>query len=246
MRKILFIFAFSMFISHDIYSSEAIGYYSNGSLKDAESIITRKTPIHKLFLQRKKFFTTDEMHEVINDAADFVRLQYPSAELLQIGDLSQEKGGVATGHGSHQNGLDVDIVYLTRNGFLQSPTAAFWEEEFVNSRGAVTENFHTERNLMLFKHLVTTSPVGRIFVDTAIKKHLCQYAQKNGLLNDVQIKETLRRLRPEALHTNHFHMRITCPKDDKECTSQSEVPAGTGCDSFTLMMEEATPLRSGC
>jgi penicillin-insensitive murein endopeptidase len=186
------------------------------------------------------------MHDVISEAADFVRLQYPTSELLQIGDLSNEKGGLASGHGSHQNGLDVDIVYLTRDGHLQSPEATFWEEEFVTKKGSVSSNFNTERNLMLFKHLVSRSPVGRIFVDVAIKKQLCQYAEQNGLLKDVMIKETLRRLRPEALHTNHFHMRITCPKDDSGCVSQSEVPAGTGCDGLSLMMDLATPSDVGC
>jgi penicillin-insensitive murein endopeptidase len=227
-------------------ASEAKGYYSNGTLNEADSILTRKTAIHKLFLQRKKNFTTDEMHEVISNAADFIKHEFPTAEFLQVGDLSSEKGGPAPGHGSHQNGLDIDVVYLTRDGKLQSQNAPFWEEEFITSKSEVSLNFHTERNLMLFKHLVTTEPVGRIFVDKVIKKHLCQFAEKSGLISDVKIKETLRRLRPEALHTNHFHMRITCPPDDRDCTSQSEVPAGTGCDQLTMILEEAVASRDGC
>jgi penicillin-insensitive murein endopeptidase len=244
MRTILALLV-CLFQSENLYASQAIGYYSSGSLKDGDSILERKTAIHKLFLQRKKFYSTDEMHEVITNAADFVRQQYPDAELLQVGDLSPVNGGAAPGHGSHQNGLDVDMVYLTQNGFLQSPTAAFWEEEFVK-RGVVTDNFHTERNLMLFKHLVTTEPVGRIFVDLAIKKKLCQYAKTSGLINDAIIKETLRRLRVEPLHTNHFHLRITCPVGDTQCKSQSEVPSGTGCDDLTFILEEATPTVGGC
>lgn len=230
--------------STPLYASSAIGFYSNGSLNEGESILARQTPIHKLFLSRKKFFTTQEMNDIISNAADFVRQEFPSSELLQVGDLSAERGGSAPGHGSHQNGLDADIVYLTRNGQLQSPTATFWEEEFVR-KNIVTANFNTERNLLLFKHLVSSAPVGRIFVDLAVKKLLCQYAKNTGVINDPLTIETLRRLRVEALHTNHFHLRIKCPPGDTQCTSQSEVPTGTGCDELSLLMETATPVAGG-
>lgn len=213
----------------NVYSSEAIGYYTSGKLKNAESIIDRGTPIHKLFMQRGKFFGTQAVQDTISDAADFVRQTYPDAELLQVGDIAQKNGGAAPGHSSHQNGLDADIVYLTKNKKLQSQTAAFWEEEFVKN-GVVTENFDVERNLNLFKYLVTTQPVERIFVDVAIRKVFCKYAKENDLLKDAEIRETLRRLRVEALHGNHFHMRLRCPKTDTACKSQGEVPAGADCD----------------
>lgn len=210
-------------------ASEAIGYYSNGKLKNSESILDKGTRIHKLFLARKRFFGTVEIQNVISDAADFVRQTYPNAELLQIGDIANQNGGECQGHGSHQNGLDVDIVYLTNNGKLQSPKAVFWEEEFVK-KGKVTANLNTERNLMLFKYLVTTQPVERIFIDEVIKKQFCSYAKANNLMNDPEIKETLRRLRTEKLHTNHFHMRLKCPEADYSCQRQAEVPSGAACD----------------
>ncbi|MBC7711821.1 MAG: penicillin-insensitive murein endopeptidase [Rhizobacter sp.] len=209
-------------------ASEAIGYYSSGKLKDGDSIIERGTPVHKLFMQRGRFFGTQIMQDTISDAADFVRQTYPDAEQLQIGDIAQKGGGVLKEHGSHQNGLDADIVYLTKNKKLQSQNAAFWEEEFVKN-GVVSENLDLERSLNLFRYLVTTHPVERIFVDVAIKKAFCTYAKKNNLLTDKDYVEALRRLRVEDLHTNHFHMRLTCPKTDMSCKSQAAVPAGSGC-----------------
>ena len=211
-----------------LFASEAIGYYSSGKLKGADSIIDRGTPIHKLFMQRGRFFGTDTMFETISDAADFVRNQYPDAELLQVGDIANETGGALREHGSHQNGLDADIVYLTKNKKLQSQNAPFWQEEFVKN-GVVTANLDIERNLELFKYLVHNQPVERIFIDVAIKKVFCEYAKNNDLLKDEQIAETLRRLRTESLHTNHFHMRLVCPKTDTACRSQAPVPPGTGC-----------------
>jgi penicillin-insensitive murein endopeptidase len=228
MRKSVLILAFTIVQVTTLNASEAIGYYSSGSIKDAESIQERGTPIRKLFLQRGRFFGTQEIQDIISDAADFVRQEFPDSEMLQVGDIANKNGGVLKEHGSHQNGLDTDIVYLTRNGNLQSQTAAYWQEEFVKA-GVVTANFNTERNLALFKHLIMNTPTERIFVDEAIKRHFCSYAKKNNLLNDSDVKETLRRLRVEKLHTNHFHMRIKCPKTDLKCKAQAAVPAGTGC-----------------
>lgn len=214
----------------NLNASEAIGYYSKGSLKNGESVLDRGTRIHKLFLARKKFFTSDQMNDVLSDAADFVRQEYPDAEVLQLGDLSAINGGSAPGHGSHQNGLDADLVYMTRNNKLQSPTASFWQEEFVKS-GKITSNFHAERNLSLFRYLVMNHPVQRIFVDKIVKRTLCQYMVTNKLTKDAAIQETLRRLRPEPLHGNHFHMRLRCPTTDYGCIKQAEVPKGNGCSS---------------
>jgi penicillin-insensitive murein endopeptidase len=214
--------------SNIIHASEAIGYYSDGKIKDSESIVDRGTRIHKLFLARQRFYGTVEMQNVISDAADYVRQVYPDSELLQVGDIANKNGGICKEHGSHQNGLDVDIVYLTKNKKLQSQSAVYWEEEFVNN-GKVSANLDIERTMTLFKHLVTTQPVERIFVDVAIKKQFCNFAKTNNMLNDPEIQETLRRLRVEDLHTTHFHMRLKCPQTDLSCKSQAEVPAGTGC-----------------
>ena len=210
------------------FASEAIGYYSSGKLRDGDSIIDRGTPIHKLFMQRGRFFGTQLMQDTISDAADFVRQTYPDAELLQVGDIAKRGGGVLIEHGSHQNGLDADIVYLTKNKKLQSQTAEYWQEEFVKN-GLVSDNLDLKRSLNLFRYLVTTHPVERIFVDEAVKKSFCNYAKKNNLLSNKEYIEALRRLRSEAHHTNHFHMRLTCPSTDTGCRAQAPVPAGSGC-----------------
>lgn len=208
-------------------ASEAIGYYSDGKLKQGESILELGVNIHKLFMQRKRHYGTVEMNSVISDAVDFVRQEIPEAELIQVGDISNKEGGKCAEHASHQNGLDADIVYLTKNGKLQSQNASYWEEDFVKN-SSVSANFHLERNFTLFKFLIIEKKVDRIFVDLAIKKLFCQYAKDNQL-NDQESLETLRRLRVEKLHSTHFHMRLKCPTTDYSCKSQAEIPAGTGC-----------------
>ena len=228
MKSLMIFISVALFTSQVTEASEAIGYYSAGALKDAESIQLRGTNIRKLFLQRQRVYGTIEIQDIISDAADFIRQEFPNAELLQIGDIANKEGGALLEHGSHQNGLDVDIVYLTKNKKLQSQNAPYWEEEFVK-KGVMSTNFHIERNLALFKYLIINKPVERIFVDQAIKVQLCEYAKNNNLINNPEIKETLRRLRTEKLHSTHFHMRIKCPTSDLNCKSQAEVPMGSGC-----------------
>jgi cytidyltransferase-like protein len=51
------------------------------------------------------------------------RKTYPNAPRVVVGDISLHHGGVMDQHLSHQNGLDVDIYYPRRDGWLQAPTS---------------------------------------------------------------------------------------------------------------------------
>jgi hypothetical protein len=51
------------------------------------------------------------------------RRAHPNAPLVVVGDISFRHGGVMDQHVSHENGLDVDIYYPRRDGWLQAPTA---------------------------------------------------------------------------------------------------------------------------
>jgi Penicillin-insensitive murein endopeptidase len=51
------------------------------------------------------------------------RSTHPSAPLAVVGDISFRHGGVMDQHVSHENGLDVDIYYPRRDGWLQAPTS---------------------------------------------------------------------------------------------------------------------------
>jgi hypothetical protein len=51
------------------------------------------------------------------------RRTHPNAPLVVVGDISFRDGGVMDQHVSHQNGLDVDIYYPRRDGWLQAPTS---------------------------------------------------------------------------------------------------------------------------
>lgn len=51
------------------------------------------------------------------------RKVHPRAPRVVVGDISLRGGGVMDQHVSHENGLDVDIYYPRRDGWLQAPTS---------------------------------------------------------------------------------------------------------------------------
>jgi penicillin-insensitive murein endopeptidase len=228
---------FAILLMRSAFASESIGFYSNGNLENAQSVFEKNIPIQKLFVARDRLFTSDDMHEALRLASEFIKNQFPDSEILQVGDLSMKRGGFADGHSSHQNGLDGDIVYLRKNHYVQSPRSLDWDEDFVSGAGSVSKNFNTERNFAILNYLVHNTPVTRIFVDQVLKKELCSYALKNGEIKKPSVIETLRRLRPQALHRTHFHMRLGCPPNDHNCTPQSEPGEGSGCDELSIQIE---------
>lgn len=211
-------------------SEQAIGFYSSGKMMNSLQLPMEGLGFLKIQRPRKRHFATFDLIKVIQTAARIVREDFPQGERLQIGDIANQKGGQCASHKSHQNGLDADIVYYRKNFREMNPEVnATFDESFVKN-GKVTENFDIERNWALFAALVSTGRVKRLFVDIAIKKAACEYAVSTGL-NEEKI-EILRRLRLEALHDDHVHLRITCPNNSPNCQQQLEPPEGSGCESL--------------
>jgi len=225
MLKFISLF-FLIFLTHEAISSEARGFYSRGRLVDGENILSRAGHVQKLFVERGRLYTTTEMNDLIQSVVSSVKIIYPDLELIQIGDLSAEKGGRVSRHQSHQNGLDADIVYIRKNKYVQPSTSPEWEEEFAIN-GKVTENFDIDRNWTLITEFIKQGNVGRIFVDEQIKLLYCNKFKKEGTL---EINSSyLRRLRTLPHHSTHLHLRIKCPVEAKRCKDQTEPPVGTGC-----------------
>lgn len=226
-------------LSGSVQASQAIGFYSNGKLKDSSNVNTDSQFI-KLFYKREKNFTTQEMHLELNKLSNLINRMYPGAEKIQVGDLSAQFGGKATRHKSHQNGLDADIVYLRHNGFEQAPTNPEWAEYFVKS-SKVSMNFHKVRNWYMLDYLAHNTDANRIFVDRAIKAYYCKEKLNSEKYTQKELKRniaTLRLLRPAKYHKTHLHLRLKCPKGDTKCKDQAAVPGGSGCNSLHIINTE--------
>jgi len=218
---------FNFSLSAHAQESQAVGYYSNGSILHSVEFPSETDAVLKIFRHRDRGWATEALIDLIENAAQQVHDLFPAGERLQIADASQEGGGKITGHASHQNGLDIDLVFYRMDRFEEDPERSGGLNEHFIADGKLTENFDLERNWLFIDALVKTKKVNRIFVDEKIKQALCRYARDEGLLADSE--ETLRRLRHWPHHTNHLHVRFSCPSTSPNCLSQSLPPSGTGC-----------------
>ncbi len=141
---------------------------------------------------------------------------------LLIGDLSQPRGGpMSFGHGSHQNGMDVDIWFrLPGHGLSAGERAHPVAVSMVKGRG-IDGKAWTPRHLRLLELAAGAPEVDRIFVNPAIKADACRNARGD--------RAWLGKLRPWWGHDEHFHVRLSCPPDDAQCQPQAPVPEGDGC-----------------
>lgn len=218
-----------LLLSNKSFSSEAIGYYSkNGKLQNSQKIDSfDQTNIVKLYRKRGQNFGTTEVMSSLVGTANFIKELESTVERMQIGDIAAKYGGRINRHASHQNGLDADVVYFRVNEKEQKRDFPEWKELFVKN-GELTKNFHLDRNWQAFKYLVHNHRVGRIFVDPVVKKSLCKYAKEIGeFKSELEVLRTLRPL--NSHHASHFHLRLVCPREDKNCKRQPAPGPGSGC-----------------
>ena len=150
--------------------------------------------------------------------------------VLLIGDLSQPRGGRATGgHASHQSGLDVDIWYWNPKGAAENALTEP-QRENLKARSILDGKAGTIRKawkskVALALRLTAEDPrVARMFVHPIIKRDLCESIQGD--------RTWLHKVRPWYGHDDHFHVRLNCPADSTDCEPQAPIATGDGCDEL--------------
>lgn len=208
-------------------NSTPVGFYSKGSILNSWELTPEGDGYMRLFLLRDRGYGSRELVTMIAGAGADMHKISAGRDRLQVGDLGALNGGVISRHGSHQNGLDVDLTYYRVNGIEQNQNQINgFAEVFVKNK-KLSKNFDIERNWELLKALHRHGKVQRIFVDEVIKKELCRFAKKSRDL-DSNV-EVLRSLRPYPNHADHMHVRLACPVNTPECVPQEETPVGAGC-----------------
>ena len=131
---------------------------------------------------------------------------------------------MASGHASHQVGLDADI-WLTQ---MPPRLLSADEREKLSAVSMLTPDTlsvdpkkFTPAQFNIIRLTAQQPQVERIFVNRAIKKALCEDASGD--------RGWLSKVRPWWGHDFHFHVRIACPADSADCKPQAPPPAGDGC-----------------
>jgi len=150
--------------------------------------------------------------------------------VLLAGDLSYRDGGPISGHRSHQSGRDADIGFYVVDGKgkrLPSREFVAFDAEG-NAKNGGKLHFDDERNWMLVESWAKDRRAGlsHIFVSDPLKGRLLRFARSRPRFAPYAERAAALLKQPEKGedHSDHFHVRITCPKDQIEiCRPESKL-----------------------
>jgi penicillin-insensitive murein endopeptidase len=203
--------------------ASAIGGAANGCIAGAEALAAQGEGYVSIRRERNRYYGHPETLGLVRDLGRM--LARASDGVIMVGDLAQPRGGLmSSSHRSHQNGLDVDIWFA-----LADSARAAWQAHpegqsppsMVRPDGRSLSSAWGAEQRLLLKTAAEHPRTDRIFVNPAIKQALCE--------NERGDRAWLQRLRPWRGHDAHFHVRIRCPADSRDCEPQAPLPAGDGC-----------------
>lgn len=202
--------------------AQSIGGYSNGCIIGAQPLALKGEGYQVIRSARNRYYGHPQLLDYLTNLGK--KTKAAGVPTILIGDMGMPAGGrFASGHASHQTGLDADIWF--KFGPMDDETArnpAGLATIMVNrSTERVDDSLWNQHHTNLVKLAATDPRVDRIFVNPAIKVKLCQTAGSD--------RAWLRKIRPWYGHDSHFHVRLTCPADAASCENQAPVPAGDGC-----------------
>jgi penicillin-insensitive murein endopeptidase len=150
---------------------------------------------------------------------------------LLVGDLSLRAGGRIAGHRSHESGRDADVAFV----FSGPSGEAVTTDGFVavDENGQVVDrpgyHFDVAANWALVEAWVTDpgARVERIFVAEHLRARLLAYARSRGTYLPVLQRAALALEQPTRgqRHDDHFHVRIRCPKEQRDVCTQARNPS---------------------
>lgn len=204
-------------------AARSIGTYARGCLSGATLLPINGPTWQVMRLSRNRNWGNPALVSFLEHLA----AKAPAAGWngLLVGDMSQPRGGpMASGHASHQIGLDADI-WLTP---MPKHELSYDERERVSAVSMLAPDTLTvdpkkfsSRQFNIIRLTAKQPEVERIFVNRAIKKALCEQTSGD--------RSWLSKVRPWWGHDFHFHVRIACPRNSPTCKPQTEPPSGDGC-----------------
>lgn len=149
--------------------------------------------------------------------------------VMLVGDLSSKHGGALSGHRSHQSGRDADVGFyaLDANGkpVLPEKFVAFTTDGKATDGSGLT--FDDRRNWLVVQSWVRDRRAGlsHIFVSRGLRQRLLGYAAKQPAFQKyvTEVAALLKQPEDASPHDDHFHVRVSCPKDQAEiCREESK------------------------
>ncbi len=202
---------------------EPFGSYARGCQAGAQRLPETGPTWQAMRLSRNRNWGQPEMLAFL-DRLSRKAAALPGWKGLYVGDIAQPRGGpMASGHASHQIGLDADIWLRPADNLRLSRA----DREKISSismqraKGAYVNQYWTPAHHALLKAAASDPAVARIFLFPGAKVQMCKDEKGD--------RAWLRKIRPWWGHDSHFHVRLNCPKGSRQCQNQAPPPPGDGC-----------------
>lgn len=214
-----------------------IGPYDGGCIAGAVRLPEEGIGYQAVDLERNRHYGHPSLIDYVERLGE--RINRAGFGPILVGDMAQPRGGpMPYGHVSHQTGLDVDIWFRLDLPFLErSEREALEQPILVDPRTQRLDERWTDRHAELIRLAADDPRVTRIFVDSAVKRDLCE--------REWDDRTWLRVIRPWHSHDEHLHVRLRCPPGQAECVNQPPPPPGDGCQALApTPRPETYPLPS--
>jgi len=217
-------------------AARSIGAYANGCIQGATALALEGPGWRVLRPHRNRNWGHPALIATVREIARRVRAA--TGKVILVADIAQPRGGPATGHASHQIGLDADIRFqLVPDRPLDPVLREDGTELSMLADGAKemdSTRWSTDQAAML--RLTAQIPaVDRIFVNPVIKRELCRATTGD--------RRWLAKIVPWYGHDGHMHVRIGCPEGSADCRPQDPLPADDGCGAVLAWWFTTEPFQ---
>lgn len=195
-------------------SPQPSGFPNRGALTDARNIykfIKTRRDILKSVSPEAHQFGTDELASALEKMGMWAKEMGMAP--MWIGDISFKTGGKLAQHMTHQRGLDVDIAYIVPKHKTFGHRSIRFHNRFTQkwqTMKDVEKDFPLKENYALLKQVVRNLDVGAVYVGCSIYDALEKFDR-------TQSDSILKRIYAQKGHEDHFHLRMRCPANAKDC-----------------------------
>ena len=201
------------------YHSESVGRPNRGSLKNGVRLDPDGDGLERGFAvsrNRPDLWGTPELLKLIRQCGRTYRRYFSRKYApFPVGDLSSRTGGPLKSHKSHQSGRDVDIGFMRKHPL---------------SKGYFKDTPPSQMNLyaqwVVLKCFLDDPQTQMVFIEREIVKALKKYIKRIYKKRPKKLKTYLsyfpggknKAIVPDQIHKSHMHVRIRCPKSDRNCS----------------------------
>lgn len=216
-------------------AARVIGYYANGCIQGAVALPLDGPGWRVLRPQRNRNWGHPNLIAALRELGRRVRAA--TGQAMLVADIAQPRGGAATGHASHQVGLDADVRFqLVPDRPLDPALRAEGTELTMVAEGKEIDRARWNGDQLAMLRIAAELPgVDRIFVNPVIKREACRAADGD--------RRWLSKIVPWYGHDGHMHIRMKCPADSPDCRPQAPLSADDGCGAALAWWFTSEPFR---